>query len=295
MKKISIEIDAETAELLQARATARGIGLSELLADLAGGDYPWPAEMEAQRIAGEGPWAPDVLADDARRLAEYRRTVEAVPWDEVRVWMQSWGTANELPMPRPRKLWSWQFQARHWPTWNGCRRFANKDVVAARRAVAEIVGAIDALTVFPDRGSPAHLAGLRDLIVPFGRSNYIVRYMHDRAISEIIIIRVSHGREARDWRRGERHRRQQHHRISRHSYGLCSHPLLHLAPCAVVGAPHSASRWQIPPRPGTLPWTPPSPSAGLRHRYHRIFERASERRIIAGMSSQSTPAVEMMR
>jgi plasmid stabilization system protein ParE len=75
---------------------------------------------------------------------------------------------------------------------------ADKDIDAARRAVAEIAGTIDALTVFPDRGSPAGMAGLRDLIVPFGRSNYIVRYMHDRAISEIIIIRVWHGREARD-------------------------------------------------------------------------------------------------
>jgi hypothetical protein len=102
--KISIEVDAETAELLQARATARGIGLSELLADLARGDYRWPAELEAMRVAGESPSSPEVLAEDARRLAEFRRTGEAVPWDEVKVWMQSWGTANELPMPRPRKL-----------------------------------------------------------------------------------------------------------------------------------------------------------------------------------------------
>jgi hypothetical protein len=102
--KVSIEIDARTADLLDARASARGISVSELLADLAGGDYPWPAELDKMRSDGEGPWAPEVLAEDARRLAEFRRTGEAVPWDEVKSWMQSWGTQRELPMPRSRKL-----------------------------------------------------------------------------------------------------------------------------------------------------------------------------------------------
>jgi hypothetical protein len=102
--KISIEIDEQTADLLEARASARGISVSQLVGELAGGDYPWPAEMEAMRRAGEGPWSPEVLAEDAHRLANYRRTGKAVPWDEVKVWMQSWGTANELPVPRPRKL-----------------------------------------------------------------------------------------------------------------------------------------------------------------------------------------------
>lgn len=102
--KVSIEIDARTAELLQARAAARGIGVSELLADLAGGDNALPADLEAMRRAGEGPWAPDVLAEDARRLAEFQRTRDGVPWDEVKVWMQSWGTPDERPAPRLRKL-----------------------------------------------------------------------------------------------------------------------------------------------------------------------------------------------
>jgi hypothetical protein len=102
--KVTIQIDERTAELLQARAAARGIGVSELLADLAGGDNALPANLEAMRLAGEGPWAPDVLAEDARRLAEFQRTREGVPWDEVKVWMQSWGTPTERPAPRPRKL-----------------------------------------------------------------------------------------------------------------------------------------------------------------------------------------------
>lgn len=56
------------------------------------------------RNAAEGPWDSDALAEDARRLAEFRRTREALPWDEVKAWIQTWGTSNELPAPKPRKL-----------------------------------------------------------------------------------------------------------------------------------------------------------------------------------------------
>lgn len=56
------------------------------------------------RNAGEGPWAPEALAEDARRLAEFRRTREALPWNDVKTWMRTWGTPNELPAPKPRKL-----------------------------------------------------------------------------------------------------------------------------------------------------------------------------------------------
>jgi hypothetical protein len=49
-------------------------------------------------------WAPDVLADDARRQAEFQRTRGAVPWEDVKAWLLTWGTPNELPVPKPRKL-----------------------------------------------------------------------------------------------------------------------------------------------------------------------------------------------
>jgi hypothetical protein len=103
-KKVKIEINAETAELLEARAAARGMSISELLADLAGDDNALPTDLETMRAAGDGPWAPDILAADARRLAEFHRTREALPWDEVKAWMQTWGTPQEMPAPRPRKL-----------------------------------------------------------------------------------------------------------------------------------------------------------------------------------------------
>ncbi len=99
-----IEIDAETAEALEAQARARGMTVSELLAELAGISDAVPADLEALRAAGRGPWSPQVLAEDARRLADYQRTGEGVPWAEVRAWMRSWGTENELTPPKARKL-----------------------------------------------------------------------------------------------------------------------------------------------------------------------------------------------
>jgi hypothetical protein len=56
------------------------------------------------RTAGEGPWSPEALAEDARRFAEFERTREGVPWEEVKAWMETWGTPHELPPPKPRKL-----------------------------------------------------------------------------------------------------------------------------------------------------------------------------------------------
>jgi hypothetical protein len=52
----------------------------------------------------EGPWSSEVLAEDALRLAVFERTREGVPWDEVKSWLQSWGTLNELPAPKPRRI-----------------------------------------------------------------------------------------------------------------------------------------------------------------------------------------------
>jgi hypothetical protein len=102
--KVKIEVDARTADLLEARAAARGISVADFVADLASDENLLPPELEAIRAAGEGPWSPEVLAEDRRRLVEFQRTREGVPWDEVKAWMLSWGTPQELPAPKPRKL-----------------------------------------------------------------------------------------------------------------------------------------------------------------------------------------------
>ena len=46
---------------------------------------------------------PDI-EEDRRRLREFERTGEAVPGEEVKAWVESWGTTHELPRPQPRKL-----------------------------------------------------------------------------------------------------------------------------------------------------------------------------------------------
>jgi len=99
-----IEIDAQTADLLEARATALGMTVAELIAELAGNETMLPPDLAELRAKGEGPWSPEALEEDERRLAEFERTRMGLPWDEVKAWLQTWGTPNRVPMPKPRKL-----------------------------------------------------------------------------------------------------------------------------------------------------------------------------------------------
>ena len=104
VKVRQIEVDTETADLLEARAAALGMSVADLLADLACNESLLPPDLAEMRAKGEGPWSPQALEEDARRLADFERTRMGVPWDEVKVWMESWGKPNELPRPEPRKL-----------------------------------------------------------------------------------------------------------------------------------------------------------------------------------------------
>jgi hypothetical protein len=99
-----IEVDVRTADMLEARAKARGLTVAELLADLACNEESLPADLAQMRARSEGPWSPEVLQEDAQRLAEFERTRIGLPWHEVRAWMASWGTPNELPAPKPRRV-----------------------------------------------------------------------------------------------------------------------------------------------------------------------------------------------
>jgi hypothetical protein len=104
VKLRKIEVDVETADLLEARAAALGMSISDLLAELAGNESMLPPNLAELRAKGEGPWSPEAMEEDERRLAEFERTRMGVPWDEVKAWMESWGKPNELPSPKPRKL-----------------------------------------------------------------------------------------------------------------------------------------------------------------------------------------------
>ncbi len=82
---------------------------------------------------------------------------------------------------------------------NRLRAFlADKNPDAAGRAVAALVHSIGSLDTFPDRGRPTGVAGVRELIVPFGSSAYVVRYAHLPSAGEVLILRIWHGRELRD-------------------------------------------------------------------------------------------------
>ena len=98
-----IEVAAEPADLLEARAAARGVTISDLIADLAGAVEMLPPIWAEARATNSGPWSTAILAEDARRLAAYKATGEAVPWADVQAWLKSWGTENELPPPTSRK------------------------------------------------------------------------------------------------------------------------------------------------------------------------------------------------
>jgi hypothetical protein len=49
-------------------------------------------------MADERDHNPDI-GEDRRRLDDFMRTRVAVPLDEVKSWIASWGSANELPRP----------------------------------------------------------------------------------------------------------------------------------------------------------------------------------------------------
>jgi hypothetical protein len=100
-----IEVDEATAALLEARAQARGLTVAQLLAELAGQSAEsLPDELARQRDGGEGPWSPEALAEDARRLAEFERARLGAPWEDVSAWLRSWGAEDELPPPQARRV-----------------------------------------------------------------------------------------------------------------------------------------------------------------------------------------------
>jgi plasmid stabilization system protein ParE len=74
----------------------------------------------------------------------------------------------------------------------------DKNPAAADRVSAVLIGAVQSLEIFPERGRPSGTPSVRELIVPFGRSGYVLRYAYSSQREEIIVIRIWHGREARE-------------------------------------------------------------------------------------------------
>jgi predicted transcriptional regulator len=88
----TLDIDADTDARLREMASERGQDVAAVLAEAV-------ALLDSVvDIAG-----PDI-AEDRRRLDAFHRTRAAVPLDDVKDWVASWGSANELPRPAPRKI-----------------------------------------------------------------------------------------------------------------------------------------------------------------------------------------------
>jgi plasmid stabilization system protein ParE len=75
---------------------------------------------------------------------------------------------------------------------------ADRNPVAAERAIATLTRAIQSLDAFPERGRPSGTRGVRELIVAFGRRGYISRYAYLAQTDEVVILRIWHEREVRD-------------------------------------------------------------------------------------------------
>lgn len=74
---------------------------------------------------------------------------------------------------------------------------ADKEPRAAQRAIAALRAAISSLEVFPGRGRPSGIAGIRELVVPFGTSAYVVRYAYLPGRDSLVVLRLWHSREER--------------------------------------------------------------------------------------------------
>jgi predicted transcriptional regulator len=87
-----LEIDSDTDARLREMATERGQEIAAVLAEAV-------ALLDSVvDLAG-----PDI-GEDRRRYDEFRRNRFAVPLDDVKAWVASWGSADELPRPQPRKV-----------------------------------------------------------------------------------------------------------------------------------------------------------------------------------------------
>jgi len=68
---------------------------------------------------------------------------------------------------------------------------------AARRALELIWTTIERLRDFPSLGTPTEDSDIRQLVIRFGASGYIVRYAILPDTGDVLITRIWHGREAR--------------------------------------------------------------------------------------------------
>ena len=92
---LTISLPAPLAEDLRAAADACGMSVENYV------------HTVLQREAAEGAealgWNADIEADLAS-IRDYEETGVAIPWEEVKPWLESLTTDNPLPRPQPRKM-----------------------------------------------------------------------------------------------------------------------------------------------------------------------------------------------
>jgi plasmid stabilization system protein ParE len=75
------------------------------------------------------------------------------------------------------------------------RAFLNsKSRLAAKRAAATIIQAIQTLAAHPEIGRPIPGTEERELVIAFGRDGYVALYRYDG--DKVVILAIRHGREA---------------------------------------------------------------------------------------------------
>jgi predicted transcriptional regulator len=88
----TLEIDVDTDARLREMARERGQDVAAVLAEAV-------ALLDSVvDLSG-----PDTQ-EDRGRYDNFRRTQLAVSLDDVKAWVSSWGSENELPRPQPRKV-----------------------------------------------------------------------------------------------------------------------------------------------------------------------------------------------
>ncbi|MDA9467302.1 hypothetical protein [Bradyrhizobium sp. CCBAU 53415] len=87
-RTLDIDTDARLREMADERGQdvaavpAEAVALLDSVVDIAGPD----------------------IAEDRRRLDDFRRSDAAVPLNEAKDWAASWGSAQELPRPVARRI-----------------------------------------------------------------------------------------------------------------------------------------------------------------------------------------------
>jgi predicted transcriptional regulator len=88
----TLEIDADTDARLREMAKERGQDVAAVLAEAV-------ALLDSVvDLAGPN------VSEDRRRYDDFGQTRLAVPLADVKAWVASWGSVDELPRPQPRKI-----------------------------------------------------------------------------------------------------------------------------------------------------------------------------------------------